>query len=37
MEDFIASIEHLAFRMEGMKDAFFREWFISGLKDEIHT
>ena len=35
MEDFIASFEHLAFRTEGMSDAFFRECFISRLKDEI--
>jgi hypothetical protein len=25
----------LAFRMEGMTDAYFREYSISGLKDEI--
>jgi hypothetical protein len=35
VEDFIASFEHLDFRMEGMSNAFFREFFISGLKDEI--
>jgi hypothetical protein len=35
VEDFIATFEHLAFRTEGMTDAFFRECFISGLKDEI--
>jgi hypothetical protein len=35
MEDFIASFECLAFRTEGMSDAFFRECFISSLKDEI--
>jgi hypothetical protein len=35
VEDFIASFEHLAFRTEGMSDAFFRECFISGLNDEI--
>jgi hypothetical protein len=35
VEDFITSFEHLAFIMEGMSDAFFRECFISGLKDEI--
>jgi hypothetical protein len=35
MEDFIASFECLAFRTEGMSNAFFRECFISGLKDEI--
>jgi hypothetical protein len=37
LEDFIASFEQLAFSMEGMSDAFFRECFISGLKDEIHS
>jgi hypothetical protein len=37
VEDFITSFEHLDFRMEGMTNAFFRECFISGLKDEIHT
>jgi hypothetical protein len=35
VEDFIATFEHLDFRTEGMSDAFFRECFISGLKDEI--
>jgi hypothetical protein len=35
VEDFIASFERLDFRTEGMSDAFFRECFISGLKDEI--
>jgi hypothetical protein len=35
VEDFITTFEHLVFRMEGMSDAFFRECFISGLKDEI--
>jgi hypothetical protein len=35
VEDFITTFEHLDFRMEGMTDAFFRECFISGLKDEI--
>jgi hypothetical protein len=34
---FIASFEHLDFRTEGMSDAFFRECFISGLKDEIQA
>jgi hypothetical protein len=34
IEDLIASFEHLDFRIEGMIDAFFRECFISGLKDE---
>jgi hypothetical protein len=37
MEDFIVSFECLAFRTEGMSDAFFRECFISGLKDEIRA
>jgi hypothetical protein len=35
VEDFIAAFERLDFRTEGMSDAFFRECFISGLKDEI--
>jgi hypothetical protein len=35
VEDFITSFERLDFRTEGMSDAFFRECFISGLKDEI--
>jgi hypothetical protein len=35
VEDFIDAFENLAFRTEGMTDAFFRECFISGLKDEI--
>jgi len=35
MEDFISAFEHLAFRTEGMSDAFFREFFTSDLKDEI--
>jgi hypothetical protein len=35
LEEFIAIFEHLAFRTEGMSDAFFRECFISGLKDDI--
>jgi hypothetical protein len=35
VEDFIDSFERLAFRVEGMSDAFFRECFINGLKDEI--
>ena len=35
MEYFIVAFEHLAFRTKGMSDAFFREFFISGLKDEI--
>jgi hypothetical protein len=37
IEDFIAAFERLAFRTEGMIDAFFRECFISGLKEEIQT
>jgi hypothetical protein len=37
MEDFIASFECLDFWTEGMSDAFFRECFISGLKDEIRA
>jgi hypothetical protein len=35
VEDFIVAFENLAFRTEGMSDAFFREFFIIGLKDEI--
>ena len=37
MEDFIVAFEHLDFRMEGMSYAFFREFFIGGLKDEIFS
>jgi hypothetical protein len=37
MEDFIVTFEHLDFRTKGMSDAFFREFFISGLKYEIHA
>jgi hypothetical protein len=37
MEDFIAAFERLDFWTEGMSDAFFRECFISGLKDEIRA
>jgi hypothetical protein len=37
IEDFIAAFEHLAFIIEGMFDAFFRECFISGLKDEFQA
>jgi hypothetical protein len=37
VEDFIAAFERLAFWTEGMSDAFFRECFISGLKDEIRA
>jgi hypothetical protein len=35
MEDFIDTFERLYFHTEGMFDAFFRECFISGLKDAI--
>ena len=35
MEDFITTFERLDFCTEGLSDAFFRECFISGLKDEI--
>jgi hypothetical protein len=35
VEDFIVAFECLAFRTKGMSDAFFRECFISGLKDDI--
>jgi hypothetical protein len=37
VEDFIATFKCLSFRTEGMSDAFFRECFISGLKDEIQA
>jgi hypothetical protein len=37
VEDFIVAFEGLAFRTEGMSDAFFRECFINGLKDEIRA
>jgi hypothetical protein len=37
VEEFIATFEHLAFRTEGMTDAFFQECFISGLKEEIRA
>jgi hypothetical protein len=37
IEDFIATFERLAFRTEGMTDSFFRECFISGLKEEIRA
>jgi hypothetical protein len=37
VEDFIVAFERLTFRTEGMSDAFFRECFISGLKDEIRA
>jgi hypothetical protein len=37
IEDFIAAFECLDFRIEGMIDAFFRECFISGLKETIQA
>jgi hypothetical protein len=37
VEDFIAAFERSTFRTEGMTDAFFRECFISGLKEEIRA
>jgi hypothetical protein len=37
VEYFIASLEHLDFRTWGMSNTFFRECFISSLKDEIHA
>jgi hypothetical protein len=37
VEEFIAAFERLAFQTEGMTDAFFRECFISGLKEEIRA
>jgi hypothetical protein len=37
VEGFIAYFERLDFRTEGMSDAFFREYFITGLKDEIRA
>jgi hypothetical protein len=38
VEDFIAAaFKRLAFRTEGMSDAFFRELFINGLKDDIRA
>jgi len=37
MEYFIATFERLDFHTEGMSDSFFRECFISGLKDDIRT
>jgi hypothetical protein len=37
VEDFIAAFERLAFRTEGMTDAFFCECFISGLKEEVRA
>jgi hypothetical protein len=37
VEDFIDAFQRLAFQTEGMSDAFFRECFIRGLKDEIRA
>jgi hypothetical protein len=37
VEYFIDAFERLAFRTEGMFDAFFQECFISSLKDEIRA
>ena len=37
VEDFIVAFERLAFHAKGVSDAFFRECFISGLKDEIQA
>jgi hypothetical protein len=37
VEDFIAAFECLSFQTEGMTDAFFRECFISGLKEEVRA
>jgi hypothetical protein len=37
VEDFIAAFERMAFQTEGMSDAFFREFFISGLKEKIRA
>jgi hypothetical protein len=37
MEDFIAVFERLAFHTVSMSDAFLRECFISGLKEEIRS
>jgi hypothetical protein len=37
VEDFIAAFERLTFRTEGMTETFFRECFISGLKEEIRA
>jgi hypothetical protein len=35
VEDFITTFDHLYFIMEGTSDAFFRELFISDMKDKI--
>ena len=37
VEEFISIFECLDFRTKGMFDAFFRECFINGLKDEIRV
>jgi hypothetical protein len=37
VEDFIATFERLDFRTKGMCGAFFREFFINGLKDDIRA
>jgi hypothetical protein len=37
VEDFIVAFERLDFRIESMTDAFLRECFISGLKEEIRA
>jgi hypothetical protein len=37
VEDFIAAFECLAFRTKSIYDSFFRECFISSLKDEIRA
>jgi hypothetical protein len=37
VEDFITTFENFSFRTEGMLDALFHEYFISGLKDEIRS
>jgi len=35
VEYFVTSFDHLSFRKKGMIDAFFQEFFINGIKDEI--
>jgi hypothetical protein len=37
MEEFIVAFEQLAFRTEGMLDTFFREFFVSGLENDIRA
>jgi hypothetical protein len=37
MKDFIDIFECLDFHMKGMWDVFFWEFFISGIKDQIHA